>query len=207
MRKFLFIAIASLLLSCQKTEKESALGLQRKNYDSILEEKGDSAKTFCEKFYFDLRHCILIDLSVHSGKKRLHLWDMQNNKAIWSALVSHGCGTNPWGRDKSKTNPQLSNTPNSHCSSEGKYRIGNRGKSTWGIGVNYKLHGLEDSNNNAYRRTIVLHSWEAIADREIYPRGTPEGWGCPAVSNTTIEKLDEILKEKQQPVLLWIFTN
>ncbi len=196
-----------MLVSCSKTTSEAPEDVLRKTYANRLEEKGSEAKTFCETFHFDRQHCILIDLSVHSGKKRMHVWNLQTNRSMWSALVSHGCGTNPWGRDRSKTNPQLSNEPNSHCSSIGKYRIGERGKSSWGIGVNYKLHGLESTNNNAYKRTIVLHSWEAISDHDIYPFGTPEGWGCPAVSNTTMEKLDRLLRKKQQPVLMWIFSE
>jgi hypothetical protein len=67
------------------------------------------------------------------------------------------------------------------------------------------MHGLEATNNNALSREIVLHGWDAISDHEIYPDGTPEGWGCPAVSNTFMTTLDRILKDRKKPVLLWIF--
>ncbi len=47
---------------------------------------------------------------------------------------------------------------------------------------------------NAYRRLIVLHSWESDSNIPIYPNGTPEGWGCPAVSNDMMKILDKKLK-------------
>jgi hypothetical protein len=67
------------------------------------------------------------------------------------------------------------------------------------------LHGLESTNNNAVKRQIVLHSWSDVADKEVYPHGTPEGWGCPAVGNNFMKILDGKLKQTEQPVLLWIF--
>jgi len=90
-------------------------------------------------------------------------------------------------------------------SSLGKYRIGKRGYSNWGINVNYKLHGLEASNSNAYKRIIVLHSWKDIPNDEVYPRGCPEGWGCPAVSNDFMRKLDVLLKNSRKSVLMWVY--
>ncbi|BDD00612.1 murein L,D-transpeptidase catalytic domain-containing protein [Persicobacter psychrovividus] len=122
-------------------------------------------------------------MSVHSGKYRLFVYDFNNDRIERSALVSHGCGESWWGADQSKTNPVFSNIPESHKSSLGKYKIGKRGWSNWGIHVNYRMHGLEKTNSNANRRDIVLHSWEQVLDQEPYPDGTAEGWGCPAVSN------------------------
>jgi hypothetical protein len=52
---------------------------------------------------------------------------------------------------------------------------------------------------------IVLHSWEAVSENEIYPSGTPEGWGCPAINNEKMKKLDVYLKKEQTPILLWIY--
>ena len=115
------------------------------------------------------------------------------------------CGNKPWSGDMTKTSPVFSNTPDSHLSSLGKYRIGKRGYSNWGIHVNYRLHGLESTNSNAFSRDIVLHSWESVADLETYPKGTPEGWGCPAVSDNTMRELDSLLQNSGENVLLWIY--
>ena len=103
-----------------------------------------------------------------------------------------------------KTSPVFSNVEDSHCSSLGKYRIGERGKSQWGIGVKYSLYGLEKTNKLAMKRAIVLHSWKSVPDKEVFPDGTPEGWGCPAVSNNFMKKIDAILQKSGRPVLLWV---
>ena len=73
-----------------------------------------------------------------------------------------------------------------------------------GIHVKYLLHGLESSNSIALRRDIVLHSWERVSDEEVYPDGTPEGWGCPAVSDNDMRLIDQKLKSLGKKVLMWV---
>jgi predicted aconitase len=87
---------------------------------------------------------------------------------------------------------------------KGKYKIGKRDSSQWGIKIKYWLHGLEKSNETAVDRVVVLHSWEAVSNEEVYPEVSPLSWGCPAVSNDFMKKLDEKLKIAKKPVLLWI---
>lgn len=172
-----------------------------------IHEKAKEAETFCKTKGLNTSYCILIDYSIHSGKKRLYVYDFQNDSILMTGMVSHGCGTAPWGMDATRSKPVFSNEHESHCSSLGKYKVGKRGYSSWGIHVNYKLYGLESSNSNAYDRVIVLHSWDDIPHNEVYPAGTPEGWGCPAVSNELMKYLDELLKEKKKDVLLWIYNE
>ena len=146
---------------------------------------------------------ILIDLSKHSGKNRFYVYSFSKNEIIMSCLVSHGCGNKTWSKANQPANPVVSNELNSHCSSIGKYKIGERGYSQWGNNIKYLLHGLESSNSNAAVRNIVLHSWGAISEKEIYPLGSPEGWGCPAISNSDMSKIDKLLKNSK-PTLMWV---
>jgi len=169
-------------------------------------QKAAEALAYCQEKGFSTSHCILIDFSVHSGLNRLVLWDFNSNKALYSCLVSHGCGSRPWSGDETKTSPVFSNAHGSHSSSLGKYKIGERGYSSWGVHSKYLLHGLESSNSQALARTIVFHSWDAIPDKELYPAGTPEGWGCPAVSNNAFKFIDPYLRGSSKPVLMWIYT-
>ena len=90
-------------------------------------------------------------------------------------------------------------------SSLGKYKIGDRGWSSFGVNINYRLHGLDETNSNANKRDIVFHSWEEIKDAEVYPAGTPEGWGCPAISDKAFLAVDKLLKNQAQPTLMWIY--
>lgn len=167
--------------------------------------KIEEAKAFCKANGLDTTMCIFIDMSIPSGKNRLFLYQFASDSILSEGLCSHGCCDGPWGLDYTRTKPKFSNVHESHCSSLGKYKIGQRGYSNWGIHINYKLHGLQSSNSNAYARTIVLHSWMMIPKHETYPDGCPEGWGCPAVSNEQMKYLDKILSENNSPMLLWIY--
>jgi hypothetical protein len=171
-----------------------------------LQAKAQQALIFCKKHNYNTNYCILIDMSLPSGVKRLVVWDFNKNDIWASGLVSHGCGTQPWSYDLSKDKPVFSNAANSHCTSLGKYRVDGRGYSMWGIHVKYYLTGLESTNSNAAARQVVFHSWDVIPDNEVYPIGTPEGWGCPAVSNSTMKAADALLKKQKKHLLLWIYS-
>lgn len=167
--------------------------------------KASEALTFCKGKNFNTEFCILIDMSLHSGVKRFFIWDFQKDTITHSFLVGHGCGDNPWSLDLSKDKPTFSNKDGSHCSALGKYKLGERGYSDWGIHIKYLMHGLEKTNNNALARTIVFHSWDKVTDEEVYPAGTAEGWGCPTISNKSMQLIDLKLKASQKAVLMWIY--
>lgn len=204
--------IVALIPSCHYTTnaKQWAHSFQNEqvkpevNRDS-LKAKAVLALQFCQKNNYHTRFCILADMKVHSGIKRLFVWDFQKDTIQYSCLVGHGCGDHPWSLDRSKTNPKFSNTHGSHLSSLGKYKIGQRGSSEWGVKTKYTLHGLDSTNSNAAPRFIVFHSWEMVPDEEIYPSGCAEGWGCPTISNQSFEYIDSLLKSSKKPVLLWMY--
>lgn len=153
---------------------------------------------YCEDYYF------LIDLSIHSGKNRFYIYDFTKKKIVSKNLVTHGSCDAFDVNDAKYSKANFSNRDSSHCSSSGRYKIGKRDHSKWGIKVKYRLHGLDESNSNAQKRVIVLHSWEAVADKEVYPKYSPLSWGCPAVSDNFMRMLDAKLKAAKKPVLLWI---
>ncbi len=163
-----------------------------------------NAKKYCKANHLNTNFFYLVDLSLHSGVKRFFVWDFTKDTITNSYMVSHGCYKNSWGRDYSKEKAMVSNDIDSHCSAIGKYIIANRGVSQWGIKVKYNLYGLDSTNSNAFKRQIVLHSWDAVTDKEVFPNGTVEGWGCPALSNNALKTIDEQLKKSSQKVLLWM---
>ena len=163
-----------------------------------LKDKAKLAKAYCIKNNMDLEVCILVDMQIHSGKKRLFLWDFKGDSILKSGVCSHGTCN--------ETTPSnFSNVPNSHCSSLGKYKLGKRVYSTFGVNYSYKLHGLESTNSKAYDRVIVFHSWDIIEEEEVYPNEIVESWGCPSISNQLMIEMDEILKNKKKSVLFWIY--
>ncbi|MEL1253277.1 murein L,D-transpeptidase catalytic domain-containing protein [Flavobacterium sp. DGU38] len=206
----------SLIFSCNKEKKVTITSENRDINEIISEEKSrveinydnyyKEAKQYCKVNNLNQDKFILIDLGVHSGLKRFFIYNFKDKKISKSYMVSHGCGANEWGRTSSRKDAPISNEFDSHCSSLGKYVILDRGVSQWGIKVNYILKGKDKSNSNALNRAIVLHSWEAIPDNEVFPEGTPEGWGCPAVSNESMKEIDELLKTNKK-VLMWIIKS
>lgn len=187
------------LISCISSS-ENEIDLKEKNYTS----KHIEALAFCKKKDYSQDYYFLIDLSVHSGKKRFYVYDFKQKKVIDSNLVTHGSCDAFENNDTKYEKVKFSNRDNSHCSSIGKYEVGRRDYSSWGIKVKYWLEGLEETNSNAKNRVVVLHSWEAVHNTEIYPRYSPLSWGCPAVSDAFMTKLDNKLQETDKPVLLWI---
>lgn len=190
---FLFI-----IISCKPDNS-----IKKIDYSTYYEK----AKEYCDRNKLNTEYFVLVDLGIHSGKKRFYVYDFNQNKITSSYTVSHGCGDNEWGKDYSKETPKISNEFDSHCSSIGKFVITKRGVSQWGIGVNYTLIGKDKTNSNAQKRAIVLHSWNAISNDEIYPKGIPEGWGCPAISNEAMTELDAKLKKTKKSTLLWIIKS
>lgn len=195
MRK-LFLLFVLSFVCCNHTPPIDEV----KDYTSIH----NNALTFCKENQFNKDFYFLIDMSIHSGKNRFFVYDFKTKKVSHQNVVTHGtCDVfeaNPHKYKKAK----FSNKQDSHCSMKGKFKIGKRDYSSWGINVKYWIHGLESTNNNAVKRVVVLHSWPAVSNEEIYPRYSPLSWGCPAVSDEFMQVLDEKLKTVEQPVLMWI---
>jgi len=164
--------------------------------------KINEAYTYCKKQKLDTGIAFFVDMSIHSGKNRFFIYDFQQKKITQSSLCCHGMG-----KESTCEQPVFSNVSGSNCTSLGKYKTGIRSYSNWGINIHYKLHGLESTNSNAFQRIVVLHSYDLIEENEIYPEHLPMGWsqGCPVVSNNLMTSVDQLLKTKKKPVLLWIY--
>lgn len=195
MKNILLISILSFIC-CNNAKVEIPV----KDYSS----KHTEALKYCKENNFNQEYYFLVDMSIHPGKNRFFVYDFKSNTITDKNLVTHG------SCDKFEENPtqwekaKFDNRTDSHCSMKGKFKIGKRDYSSWGIHVKYVLHGLEKSNFNAEDRVVVLHSWDAVSNQEVYPQVSPLSWGCPAVSNEFMKKLDEKLKASKKPVLLWI---
>lgn len=167
-----------------------------------LKIKANEARLYSVGKGFNANYCILVDFGIHSGKKRFFVWDLKGDSIKYSSLCAHG-----YGKNSTQTKPVYSNVEGSYCSSLGKYKLGVRSYSKWGINVHYKLHGLESTNSNAFKRYIVLHSYTPLPGKEVYPMHLPLGMsqGCPVICNEVMKQLDALLKVEKKPLLLWIY--
>lgn len=159
------------------------------------------ALAFCKKNKMDTTIAIMVDMSIHSGKNRIFVYDFKQKEITIEGLCAHGIGGG-----STPTRPVFSNKEGSYCTSLGKYKVKGRSYSNWGINVHYKMYGLEKTNNNAFKRIVVLHSYTPVPNQEIYPETLfGQSAGCPVLSDGTMRKIDGVLKTKKKPVLLWIY--
>jgi hypothetical protein len=169
--------------------------------NKISAERINEALAFCKQNKMDTSIAIMVDMSMHSGKNRIFVYDFKQKEIIIEGLCAHGVGGG-----STATKPVFSNKEGSYCTSLGKYKVKGRSYSNWGINVHYKMYGLEKTNSNAFKRIVVLHSYSLVPDQEIYPQTLfGQSAGCPVLSDGTMQKIDALLKTKKKPVLLWIY--
>ena len=165
-----------------------------------LREKTEGLDKYLAENGFNTEFCILIDMSIPSGKNRFFVYDVRKDEVKLSSLVSHGSGSYSKGCDDKLV---FSNKPSRNATSIGKYRIG---ASYYGnFGPAFKLFGLDTTNSNAYPRAIVLHSDRYVPEKETYPRHIFESAGCPVLSPAILTIVSKYIKTSKKPVLLWIY--
>lgn len=162
-----------------------------------LEEKAAEAKLFVKQKGFNEETCFLIDMTPASGQNRFFIYDLVKDTVQAAGLVAHGNCFQYWLEGR-----KYSNVVGSGCTSLGKYKIGASYTGKWGH--SYKLHGLESTNNNAFERTVVLHSHSCVSETEISD-DICQSNGCPTVAPGFLEKLKAIINNSKKPVLLWIY--
>ena len=166
-----------------------------------FDEKIEEALKYCTTNKLNTSYCILVDMSIHSGKNRLFVYDFKKKEIMIKGLCAHGNGGG-----STAFKPVFSNKVNSNCTSLGKYKLGIRSYSRWGINVHYKMHGLDSTNSNAYKRIVVLHSYSPVPEYEIYPYGLHGvSLGCPVIADLTMIEIDNLIKSGQKNMLLWIY--
>lgn len=197
------VSAKMMVMSAEQQELES----KRENEVLIkkLRVKASEGLLFAKEHNYDLNHIFLVDFSIHSGKKRFFVWDYKADTVALASVCAHGTGKDD--NRSTQTDIKYSNVEGSLCSSLGKYKVGIRSYSKWGINVHYKLHGLEKTNDNAFQRVVVLHSYDLMPQTEIYPQHLPLGYsqGCPVIDDETMRKVDNLMKEKGKSPLLWIY--
>lgn len=155
------------------------------------------ANDYCQQHKMNEEFCFIVDMNLPAGKYRFFVYDLKKDQVINNGIAAHGCCNNSFLKK-----PAFSNTSGSGCSSLGKYKVGSSYEGRFGKA--YKLFGLDSSNDNAFRRNIVLHSYYLVPDNEVYPGGVCNSLGCVMVSDDFLKKLAARLESSTKPVLLWV---
>ncbi len=139
----------------------------------------------------------IIDYSKPSSERRLWVVDMRNDKVLFNTWVTHGKNSG----DVMATS--FSNEPGSLKSSIGVFLT--QTPYTGGNGYSLRLIGLEQGiNDNAYRRSIVVHGAWYADPNVILTRGQiGRSWGCPAVSPSTARPLINTIKDNSLVVVYY----
>lgn len=147
---------------------------------------------------YNSKIAFFVDMKIKSGKNRFFVYDLVNNKILDEGLVAHGSGSETGIRGELK----FSNEPNSNCTSLGRYVVG---KAYTGMfGKSYKLSGLDETNSNAMKRAVVLHSYSAVPEEE-QDYYISNSHGCPMVSENFFKRLQKIIDSSKSPIILNVY--
>jgi len=206
----LFLPIAAIGLTSYHPWKETNAGKIKLNKAmkmrtsedeealARVKEKATAIADYAAKHNYNNRFCFLIDMRIPSGRNRFFVYNLESGSIEKSGLVAHGSGS-----DRGEEELYFSNTPNSNCTSLGRYKIG---KSYYGrFGLAYKLYGLDESNSKAFERFVVLHGHECVPESPIESGNLCLSWGCPTVAPAFLAELKTYLEDADKPLLLWIY--
>lgn len=163
-----------------------------------LKQKAISIRDFAKENNYNDSHCFLVDMRIASGSKRFFVYNFRKDSIETAGLVTHGSGS-----DKGAGGLSFSNTPNSNATSVGRYRVGKPYNGKFGLA--YKLYGLDETNNKAFERFVVLHSHSCVPNDEVAPLQICESWGCPTVAPAFLSVLKKYIDNSARPILLWIY--
>lgn len=218
----LLSALVLLIISCSTVDNKAAESLPAKkvatpknkkitkrfvakkssnensNIASALNSRANEISNYASQHGYSTKYCFLINMSIASGRNRFFVYDLEDNSVAYSGLVAHGCCNETF-----MSHPKFSNSSNSGCSSLGKYKVG--AFYTGKYGASYRLSGLDKSNSNAFQRGVVIHGYDCVPDKEIYPMVLCNSLGCPMVSYNFFDRLSHIINHSEKPIVLWIY--
>jgi hypothetical protein len=160
-----------------------------------LNSRANEISNYASQHGYSTKYCFLV---IPSGRNRFFVYDLEGNSVAYSGLVAHGCCNETF-----MSHPKFSNSSNSGCSSLGKYKVG--AFYTGKYGASYRLYGLDNSNSNAFQRGVVIHGYDCVPDKEIYPMVLCNSLGCPMVSYNFFDRLSHIIDHSEKPIVLWIY--
>ena len=163
-----------------------------------LNSRANEISNYASQHGYSTKYCFLINMSIPSGRNRFFVYDLEDNSVAYSGLVAHGCCNETF-----LSHPKFSNSSNSGCSSLGKYKVG--AFYTGKYGASYRLYGLDNSNSNAFQRGVVIHGYDCVPDKEIFPMVLCNSLGCPMVSYNFFDRLSHIIDHSEKPIVLWIY--
>jgi hypothetical protein len=175
---------------------QSEAGRESYSY-TLLYDRAEKMKAYAAGKGYDTTYAFMIDMGMKSGKKRFFVMDLNTMTIVKRGMVAHGRGNSSFTFNKN-----YSNKSGSNCTSLGIYKVGAMYKGSYG--TSFKLNGLESTNSNASKRSIILHGLNCIPYEESeFPICQSEG--CPSLSPAFLKEISSIINTRHKPMLLWIY--
>ncbi|UUV22237.1 murein L,D-transpeptidase catalytic domain family protein [Paenimyroides aestuarii] len=191
---FLLVAAALLILKFVRPQHE----ISQDSKDRFAENIQISKTFLSHNPEFNQDIVLLADMAIKSRYNRFFVYDVKNNRVLHKGLVAHGKGSNTGTYGEL----QFSNVEGSNMTSLGNYKVG--ASYVGRFGKSYKLHGLDPTNDQAFARYVVLHTYTFMPHEEhLVPIINSEG--CPMVSQETFKILENIIDNSKKPILLRIY--
>ncbi|AWK07556.1 hypothetical protein HYN56_23730 [Flavobacterium crocinum] len=184
--KFIFFVTTCVLGNNKHDGNKTFTDLETERFSQQIE----AVKSMIASGSYNSKIAFFMDMRIKSGKNRFFVYDLENNKIIDEGLVANGSGSETDVRGELK----FSNEPNSNCTSLGRYAIGK----------SYILKGLDQTNNNAVKRMIVLHSYSAVPENE-QDYYIALSHGCPMVNEVFFKRLEKIIDSSKSSIILNVY--
>lgn len=178
-------------------KRKTVVSLNKAGRNKLLE-RSETLQTYAREHGYNSRIAFMIDMTIESGKERFYVLNMDKDSILMKGLVTHGCCNENWLNGR-----KYGNEVGCGCTSLGRYKIGSSYNGKFGLA--YKLHGLDSSNSNAYKRFVVLHAHECVPVSEVHPYPICQSNGCPTVSPSFLSRLKPIIDKSDKPILLYIY--
>jgi hypothetical protein len=178
----------------------ASTGTFRERSDALYDEIGlegaierstfDAALRRSEQHGVPLRMLAIADMTQPSTAQRLVVIDMQTKKIVMRTWVAHGQNSGELMATR------FSNIDESHQTSVGLYRVGQRIVSPK-HGPALLLDGLDKGKNDKARsREIIVHGADYVSETFIEKTGRlGRSWGCPAIPRAEMARAIEFLAD------------
>ena len=186
------------LLNTSKGKTNTTPGFDKKTEQKLSKRVEVVKKLIASNSKYNNKTAFFIDMKISSGKNRFFIYDLQSDKIIDKGLVAHGSGSETGIEGKLR----FSNVNNSLCTALGKYYIGYSYNGDFGKA--YKLYGLDKTNDNAFLRNIVLHTYSKMPYEE-QENPVVLSYGCPMVSERYYKRIEKIIDASEKKIILDIY--
>jgi hypothetical protein len=198
-RKLLFASATMLTLAFAAMPVAAAsTGSVRERSDALYDELGlegaisratfEAARLKAERHGLQARMLAIADMTQPSTAQRMVVIDLVGKKVVMRTWVAHGQNSG----DLMAT--RFSNTNESHQTSLGLYKVGQRIVSPK-HGPALLLDGLDRGvNDKARAREIIVHGADYVSEKFIEKNGRlGRSWGCPAIPREEMARAIEFL--------------